>query len=66
MHRSTPAQRKDRWTLGRLGVRTQRGYGAYDGAPTWRARDVTLERALAFACKNGSLSRFSESIFSTF
>jgi hypothetical protein len=66
MHRSTSAQRKDRWTLRRLGVRARRGYGVYGGAPMWRARDVALERALAFACKNGSLSRFSKSIFSTF
>jgi hypothetical protein len=39
---------------------------AYGGAPTWCARDVALEHALAFTCKNGSLSRFSISIFSTF
>jgi hypothetical protein len=31
-HRSTPAQRSDRWTFRPLGVRARRGYGAYGGA----------------------------------
>jgi uncharacterized protein YfaQ (DUF2300 family) len=66
MHMSTPAQRKDRWTLRHLGVLARRGYGAYGGAPTWPRTTSRLERALAFASKNSSLSRFSNSIFSTF
>jgi hypothetical protein len=30
-----PAQRSDQRSLRRLGVHARRGYGAYDGLPTW-------------------------------
>jgi hypothetical protein len=49
MHRSTPAQRKDRWAFRHLGVRARRGYGAYGAASTWPRTTSRLERAPAFA-----------------
>jgi hypothetical protein len=47
-----PSQRSDRWSLRRLGVHTQRGYGAYGGLPTWpraTSRQSALRRSRAFS-----------------
>jgi hypothetical protein len=66
MHRSTLAERKDRWTFRHLGVRNRRGYGVYGDAPTWSRTTSRWERTPAFASQNSLLSRFSNLFFSTF
>jgi hypothetical protein len=60
------ARSSDRGVSQHLGVHARCGYDAYGGALTWPHTTSRLERALAFASKNSSLSRFSNSIFSTF
>jgi hypothetical protein len=49
-----PSQRSDRWSLRRLGMRARRGYGAYDGLPTWphaTSRQSALRRSRAFSIR---------------
>jgi hypothetical protein len=57
-HRSPPAQRSDHWTFRHLGVCARRGYGAYDGAPTWPRATSRAERASAFQGKFSLLNKF--------
>jgi hypothetical protein len=49
-----PAQCSDRWSLRRLGVCAQRGYGTYGGLPTWprtTSRQGASRRSRAFAIR---------------
>jgi hypothetical protein len=55
---STPAQRSDRQSLRCLGMRAQRGYGAYGGTPTWPRATSQAERAPAF-----QQHQFAEQVF---
>jgi hypothetical protein len=63
---STLAQRSDRRSLRRLGVRAQRGYVMYDGAPTWLRATSRAKRTPAFQGKFSLLNRFSNTIFFKF
>jgi hypothetical protein len=65
MHRSTPAQRSDRWTFRPLGVRARRGYGVYGGAADVSSPGAT-SCAGARVCTIILIYPFSHRIFSRF
>jgi hypothetical protein len=64
-HRSTPAQRSDRWTFRTLGVRARRVYGAYGGADDVSSPGAT-SCAGARVCTITLIYPFSHRIFSRF
>jgi hypothetical protein len=64
-HRSTPAQRSNRWTFRHLGVCARREYGSYDGAADMSPPDA-MSCAGARVCTINLIYPFFHRIFSRF